>query len=51
MSVFPLVYVCAFCGETVGTFPNVKATAPAFPSVCDKRACREQASARYKAKP
>jgi hypothetical protein len=46
---YTLRYVCRYCGEVVATFPAVPAVEPATFSVCDKRPCREQASAAWRA--
>ena len=42
-----LNYVCKFCGQDLGTY-NVRSHVPHVLSVCDRRECREQASAAYK---
>jgi hypothetical protein len=48
MRVYPLVYVCKYCGKVVTRFADVQASEPAVMSVCDKASCRELAASAYR---
>ena len=45
---YPLTYVCKYCAAVIGVYP-VPSHEPATLSVCDRRECREQAAAAYRA--
>jgi DNA-directed RNA polymerase subunit RPC12/RpoP len=44
-----LRYVCAECGNTVASFPDVRTNEPNTLGLCDKQECRAAASAKWKA--
>lgn len=48
MTLYPLKYVCKYCGDEVASFTEIKTTVPAEMTYCEKPECKAKASADYK---